>query len=375
ELCRTSGKTTSQIARDLGINSSMLNRWRREQVKYGERAFPGIGKQMRGTDLEEENRRLKKELAIAQEERDILKKAGGHLLQNAEMKYRFIREHTGTFRVETMCRVLKVSRTGYYRWLKRPVSQRRSQDEIIKENILNIYNKSRKTYGSPRIQKQLGREGIHCSKKRVERLMREVGVQAIQKRKFKVITDSRHNLAVAENILNREFTASIPNKRWVTDITYIPTEEGWLYLAAVMDLYSKRVTGYSMQKYLTRELVIEALQKAVTNRRPGRGLVIHSDRGSQYASSDYQQLLRQYGFICSMSRKGDCWDNSPMESFFKTLKTELVYHRRFKTRAEAKLEIFEYIEVFYNRFRLHSALGYETPEEFEKNYENLIKVA
>ncbi|WP_338826103.1 IS3 family transposase [Neomoorella thermoacetica] len=375
ELCRTSGKTTSQIARDLGINSSMLNRWRREQVKYGERAFPGIGKQMRGTDLEEENRRLKKELAIAEEERDILKKAGGHLLQNAEMKYRFIREHTGTFRVETMCRVLKVSRTGYYRWLKRPVSQRRSQDEIIKEKILNIYNKSRKTYGSPRIQKQLGREGIHCSKKRVERLMREAGVQAIQKRKFKVTTDSRHNLPVAENILNREFTASSPNKRWVTDITYIPTEEGWLYLAAVMDLYSKRIAGYSMQKYLTRELVIEALQKAVTNRRPGRGLVIHSDRGSQYASSDYQQLLRQYGFICSMSRKGDCWDNSPMESFFKTFKTELVYHRRFKTRAEAKLEIFEYIEVFYNRFRLHSALGYETPEEFEKNYENLIKVA
>ncbi|WXJ78250.1 IS3 family transposase ISCce3 [Moorella thermoacetica] len=291
------------------------------------------------------------------------------------MKYRFIREHTETFRVETMCRVLKVSRTGYYRWLKRPVSQRRSQDEIIKEKILNIYNKSRKTYGSPRIQKQLGREGIHCSKKRVERLMREAGVQAIQKRKFKVTTDSRHNLPVAENILNREFTASSPKKKWVTDITYIPTEEGWLYLAAVMDLYSKRIAGYSMQKYLTRELVIEALQKAVTNRRPGRGLVIHSDRGSQYASSDYQQLLRQYGFICSMSRKGDCWDNSPMESFFKTLKTELVYHRRFKTRAEAKLEIFEYIEVFYNRFRLHSALGYETPEEFEKNYENLIKVA
>ncbi|WP_406678369.1 IS3 family transposase [Moorella sp. ACPs] len=375
ELCRTSGKTTSQIARDLGINSSMLSRWQREQAKYGERAFPGIGKQMRGTDLEEENRRLKKELAIAQEERDILKKAGGHLLQNTEMKYRFIREHTGTFRVETMCRVLKVSRTGYYRWLKRPVSQRRIQDEIIKEQIVNIYNKSRKTYGSPRIHKQLGREGIHCGKKRVERLMREAGLQAIQKRQFKVTTDSKHNLPVAENILNREFTANSPNKRWVTDITYINTDEGWLYLAAVMDLHSKRIVGYSMQKYLTRELVIEALQKAVTNRRPGRGLVIHSDRGSQYASYDYQQLIRQYGFICSMSRKGDCWDNSPMESFFKTLKTEFVYHRRFKTRAEAKLEIFEYIEVFYNRLRLHSALGYETPEEFEKNYENLIKVA
>ncbi|PRR73066.1 IS3 family transposase ISCce3 [Moorella humiferrea] len=291
------------------------------------------------------------------------------------MKYRFIREHTGTFRVETMCRVLKVSRTGYYRWLKKPVSQRKIQDEIIKEKAEHIYNKSRKTYGSPRIHKQLGKEGIHCGKKRVERLMREAGIQAIQKRQFKVTTDSRHNLPVAENILNREFTASSPNKRWVTDITYIPTEEGWLYLAAVMDLYSRRIAGYSMQKYLTRELAIEALNNAVTNRRPGRGLIIHSDRGSQYASHDYQQLLQQYGFICSMSRKGDCWDNSPMESFFKTLKTELVYHRRFKTRAEARVEIFEYIEVFYNRFRLHSSLGYATPEEFEKNYENLRNVA
>ena len=291
------------------------------------------------------------------------------------MKYRFIREHTGTFRVETMCRVLKVSRTGYYCWLKRPVSQRRIQDEIVKEQIVNIYNKSRKTYGSPRIHKQLGREGIHCGKKRVERLMREAGIQAIQKRKFKVTTDSRHNLPVAENILNREFTANSPNASWVTDITYINTDEGWLYLAAVMDLHSKRIVGYSMKKYLTRELVIEALNMAITNRHPGRGLVIHSDRGSQYASYDYQRLLRQYGFICSMSSKGDCWDNSPMESFFKTLKTELVYHRHFKSRAEARVEIFEYIEVFYNRLRLHSALGYVTPEEFEKNYENLIKVA
>lgn len=240
---------------------------------------------------------------------------------------------------------------------------------------MNIYHKSRKTYGSPRIHKQLCKEGIHCSKKRVERLMQEAGIQAIQKRKFKVTTDSRHNLPVAENILNREFTASSPNTKWVADITYINTDEGWLYLATIMDLHSRRIAGYSMQKYLTRELVIEALQMAITNRRPGRGLVIHSDRGSQYASYDYQRLLQQYDFICSMSRKGDCWDNSPMESFFKTLKTELVYQRRFKARAEAKLEIFEYIEVFYNRFRLHSALGYKTPEEFEKNYENLIKVA
>lgn len=291
------------------------------------------------------------------------------------MIYRFIREHTGEFRVETMCRVLKVSRTAYYRWLKRPVSQHKKQDEIIKEQIMKIYNESRKTYGSPRIHRKLGKQGVYCGKKRVERLMREAGIQAIQKRKFRVTTDSKHNLPVAENILDRNFNASSTNMSWVSDITYINTDEGWLYLAAVMDLCSKRIVGYSMQKYLTRELVIEALNMAITNRHPGRGLIIHSDRGSQYASFDYQQLLRQHGFICSMSRKGDCWDNSPMESFFKTLKTELVYHRRYKSRSEAKLEIFEYIEVFYNRFRLHSALGYESPEEYEKNYEKQIKVA
>jgi transposase InsO family protein len=180
---------------------------------------------------------------------------------------------------------------------------------------------------------------------------------------------------VAENILDRNFSADGLNMSWLSDITYIKTDEGWLYLAAIMDLCSRRIVGYSMQKYLTRELVSEALNMAITNRHPGRGLLIHSDRGSQYASYDYQQLLWQHGFICSMSRKGNCWDNSPMESFFKTLKTEPVYHRHYKSRSEAKLEIFEYIEVFYNRFRMHSALDYENPAEFERNYESQSRVA
>jgi putative transposase len=291
------------------------------------------------------------------------------------MIYRFVRKHTEKFRVGKMCRVFKVSRTAYYRWLAKPVSQHKVQDKIIKEQIVKIYQESRKTYGSPRIHRKLGKQGIHCGKKRVERLMREAKIQAIQKHKFKVTTDSKHNLPVADNILNRNFDVSGPNICWTTDVTYIKTQEGWLYLAAVMDLYSKRIVGYSIQKFLTRELVIEALKMAIANRHPGRGLLTHSDRGSVYASHDYQQLLWQQGFICSMSRKGDCWDNSPMESFFKTLKTELVYHRHYKSRAEAKLEIFEYIEVFYNRIRLHSALGYESPADFEKNYENRTKVA
>ncbi len=281
------------------------------------------------------------------------------------MIYRFIREHTGEFRVETMCRVLKVSRTAFYCSLIRPVSQRRIQDEVIKDQILQIYRKSRRIYGSPRIYRKLGKQGVHCGKKRVERLMKEAGIRSIQKRKFKVTTDSKHNLPVAENILNRDFNASSTNTKWTSDITYVRTKEGWLYLAAIMDLCSKKIVGYSMQKYLSRELVIEALNMAIKNRRPGRGLIIHSDRGCQYASSDYQQQLWRHGIICSMSRKGNCWDNAPMESFFHTLKTELVYHRRYESRAEARSDIFEYIEVFYNRFRLHSAIGYESPENYE----------
>ncbi len=281
------------------------------------------------------------------------------------MIYRFIREHTGTFRVETMCRVLKVSRTAYYCSLIRPVSLHRIQDEVIKEQILKIYSKSHRIYGSPRIHRKLEKQGIHCGKKRVERLMKEAVIRSIQKRKFKVTTDSKHNLPVAENILNRDFSASGTNTKWTSDITYVRTKEGWLYLAAIMDLCSKRIVGYSMQKYLSRELVIEALSMAIKNRHPGRGLIIHSDRGCQYASSDYQQQLGRHGIICSMSRKGNCWDNAPMESFFHTLKTELVYHHRYKSRAEARNNIFEYIEVFYNRIRLHSAIGYESPENYE----------
>jgi putative transposase len=282
------------------------------------------------------------------------------------MIYRFIREHTGEFRVETMCRVLKVSRTAYYHCLIRSLSQHRVQDEFIKEHILKIYRQNRNTYGSPRIHKQLAKQGIHCSRKRVERLMKEAAIQGIHKRKFKVTTDSKHNLPVAENLLNRNFSADSPNMSWLSDITYISTNEGWLYLAAIMDIYSKRIVGWSMQKYLSRELVIEALNMAVKNRRPSRGLLLHSDRGCQYASSDYQKQLWRHGIICSMSRKGNCWDNAPMESFFHTLKTELVYSRHYETRAQARSDIFEYIEVFYNRFRLHSAIGYETPENYER---------
>lgn len=282
------------------------------------------------------------------------------------MIYRFIRENTVVFRVETMCRIFKISRSGYYKWLPRSISHRRKQDKNIKTEIKNIYQSSRGTYGSPRIHRQLGVQGIYCGKKRVERLMKESKIRAIQKRKFKVTTDSNHKFPVAENLLNRNFKPSGPNLSWVSDITYIRTKEGWLYLAVIMDLYSRKVVGWAMSNHINRELVIEALKMAARQRRPPKGLILHSDQGKQYASHDYQGWIKHYKMVCSMSRKGNCLDNSVVESFFHTLKTELIYHRRYETRNQARKDIFEYIEVFYNRVRLHSAIGYTNPENYEK---------
>lgn len=270
-----------------------------------------------------------------------------------------------------MCLVLEVSRAGYYRWCKRPLSKRKQQDSELKEKIAQIHQKSRGTYGSPRIYKELCQQGYRVGQNRVERLMREEGISAVHKRKYKVTTDSSHKLPVAENRLNREFTADRPNTSWVSDITYIPTAEGWLYLAVIMDLYSRKIIGWAMDKRITRELVLNALEMAILQRNPKRGLLLHSDRGSQYASYEYQALLWRKGIICSMSNKGNCWDNAVMESFFRTLKVELIYRATYDSRLEAQRDIFEYIEAFYNRKRLHSAIGYLSPE----NYENWRMVA
>lgn len=264
-----------------------------------------------------------------------------------------------------MCQVLEVSRSGYYKWLKRKPSTIKKENEILKTKIAEIYWQSRGTYGSPRIYEHLRNEGIKCNKKRVERLMKVLGLKAIQKRKFKVTTDSNHNLPVKNNILNRKFDVNEKNKVWVSDITYIPTHEGWLYLAVVIDLYSRKVVGWSMNKRMKKELVINATRMAIKNRKPDKGLIFHSDRGSQYASHDFQKLLWQNGFKSSMSRKGNCWDNAVAESFFGTLKTELIHNISYQTRRQARQDIFEYIEIFYNRFRMHSTLDYKSPEEYE----------
>jgi len=236
----------------------------------------------------------------------------------------------------------------------------------LKQKIKQIYQKSRKRYGSPRIFQQLLREGYVIGKKRVERLMCELTIQAVAKKKYKATTDSNHSKPLADNLLKRNFAPEKPNTSWVADITYIWTAEGWLYLATIMDLYSRKIIGWSLRERLTKELVIGALDMTLKQRNFSPDLLLHSDRGSQYASELYQLLLLKNGILCSMSGKGNCWDNAVMESFYRTLKVELIYQNKYQTRREAQRDIFEYIEIFYNRERLHSSLGYYTPEEYEQ---------
>jgi putative transposase len=282
------------------------------------------------------------------------------------MIFRFVSNNLSEFPIILMCRVLEVSRSGYYAWLKHPESKRDKDDKALSQEIFEIHQESFCTYGSPRVYRELKRRGKHIGEKRIVRLMRKDGLRAKTKRKFKVTTDSRHNFPVAANLLNREFTPEEPNQVWASDITYIWTAEGWLYLAVVMDLFSRTIVGWSMSERMTRELVIDAFVMATKRRNPPSGLLHHSDRGSQYASDDYQDILAKHGAICSMSRKGNCWDNAPVESFFGTLKREHVFHNRYLHRAQARQSIFVYIEQFYNRKRIHSALGYRTPSEMEQ---------
>jgi len=283
------------------------------------------------------------------------------------MIYPIIHKYRFRFPVEKMCQMLSISRSGYYAWAKRPESQRKIRNLELLEKIRKIHKVSRETYGSPRITHALKNEGIPCGKNRVAKLMSENRITARTKRKFKATTNSKHNYPVADNILNQDFSAAKPNQIWVADITYIPTDEGWLYLAAIVDLYQRKVVGWAMDSTMTKQLCIDALKQAIGRQKPPKGLIHHSDRGVQYASKEYRKALKNNGFTASMSRKGNCYDNACMESFFGTLKMELIYFTRFKTRAEARLAIFEYIEVFYNRIRLHSKLGYKSPVDFEKS--------
>ena len=264
-----------------------------------------------------------------------------------------------------MCSTLEVSRSGYYDWLVRGESAHAREDRRLLALIREEHAKGRETYGAVRIHEALKKRGETCGLRRVERVRREAGIRSIVSRKFKKTTDSDHAHRVAPNLLEQDFTVDAPNQTWVSDITYIWTEEGWLFLAATLDLYSRKIVGWAMSAFMPAELVGDALQMAIDRRSPERGLVHHSDRGVQYAAHLFQGLLLQHGITPSMSAKGNCYDNAAMESFFHTLKTELCDHEHYQTRQEARASVFEYIEVFYNRVRLHSTIEYCSPEEFE----------
>lgn len=284
------------------------------------------------------------------------------------MRYRFVDQNKHRYPVRVLCRVLQVSHSGYYAWRGRAESERSRTNRRLLVEIRAIHRASRRTYGSIRIKRELLKKGLTCSRNRVARLMRLHGIRAKQARKYKLTTDSNHTRPVAQNVLDRNFRTDHPNRVWVSDISYIRTRQGWLYLAVVLDLFSRRVVGWSMQSTADRELVLTALEMALRRRRPAGGLLHHSDRGSQYASKDYGKLLEKHGAVPSMSRKGDCWDNAVAESFLRTLKVECVYDYNFRTRREAKDVIFDYIESFYNTKRLHSTLDYVSPDEYENNY-------
>ena len=282
------------------------------------------------------------------------------------MKFAWIKEHRGEFPVGATCRVLGVSKAGYYASLDRPPSDRRRRREALAGKVRAVHEENRGVYGSPRVHRALVAQGEQVCENTVARVMKERGISARAKKKFVPrTTDSSHPHAAAPNVLGRKFDAPAPDRKWAADITYVPTDEGWLYVAAVVDLYSRKVVGWSMAEHMRAELVGDALKMALGMRSPPPGLLHHSDRGVQYACDDYQHLLRSNGVVCSMSGKGDCWDNAVMESFWATLKTELVHREKYATREQARASIFEYIEVFYNRQRLHSSLGYVSPESFE----------
>lgn len=285
------------------------------------------------------------------------------------MRFAWIREHRPGYPLAVMCAALEVTRGGYYAWehrLEQPMSERQRRREELAATIREAHADSRGTYGSPRVYQHLKSKGVDVCENTVAKVMRQEGIRSIVRRRFRVrTTDSCHKHPVAPNVLDRDFAAPAPDRKWAADITYVPTGQGWLYLAAVIDLCSRKVVGWAMADHLRAELCTEALDMALKRRRPDEGLIHHSDRGVQYACGDYRDLLRSQGIECSMSRRGDCYDNAVMESFFKTLKVELVYHERYETREQARRSIFEYLEVFYNRRRLHSSLGYVSPEQFE----------
>ena len=282
------------------------------------------------------------------------------------MRFRFIEENHTVVPTERLCKIMNVSSRGYRAYRSRPISQRQREDMVLLAHIREQHRLSLNSYGRPRMTEELKELGLKVGHRRVGRLMRQNDIAIVRTRKHKATTDSNHSFNIAPNLLNRNFAADRPNRKWVVDISYIWTREGWLYLAVVLELYSRRVIGWAVSNRMKRDLAIRALNMAIALRRPPKGCIHHSDRGSQYCSHDYQKLLRQHGFKVSMSGKGNCYDNAVMETFFKTIKAELIWRHSWQTRRAAEIAIFEYINGFYNPRRKHSALGWESPLAFER---------
>ncbi len=282
------------------------------------------------------------------------------------MRYRFIDTHKKTWPIRLMCQVMNVSSSGYYEWRRRPESAQELSNRKLDEEIREVYGEHKQRYGVPRVTEELKERGFKCSENRVARRMQKLGLTGIQAKKFKRTTDSNHDKPVAPDLIEQDFTALAPNQKWVSDLTYVWTDEGWWYLAVIMDLYSRAIIGWSMGKRMTQQLMCDALTMALFRRGFPRGVIIHSDRGSQYCSNAYQRLIKVAGLRCSMGRRATCYDNAAMESFFHTLKVELIHRERYLTRQDAKGAIFEYIETYYNRKRKHSAIGYKIPMLFEQ---------
>ncbi|MHB8829137.1 MAG: IS3 family transposase [Syntrophales bacterium] len=353
-----------EVSRRLSLPKSTLERWIRVSKKG---ALGQIGKGQRPlTELEQELARVKRELSLAKMERDILKKAAGVLCQRVAARYAVIKELRLIYPVLLLCRVLEVTKSGYYAWIRRPLSIRQKEEERLALEIRAAHNRTRQTDGPERLQRDLADNGIIVGVHRIKRIRKELGLRCCQKRRFKATTNSRHSLPVAENLLRQNFHTAAPNQVWLTDITYISTEEGWLYLAGHKDLFTGGIVGYAMAERMTKNLVIQSFLKALATKGPTTGLIHHSDRGSQYCAGEYASLLNRYGMRASMSRKGNCYDNAPMESFWGVLKNELIHHCRYATRQEAIRDITEYIEIFYNRQRKQARLGFLSPAAFER---------
>ncbi|SEK15256.1 putative transposase [Paraburkholderia tropica] len=284
------------------------------------------------------------------------------------MKYGVIEQMRQDYAVPPMCRLLSVSVSGFYAWRKRPASLRAQQEGRLEAQVRAAHERTRQTFGPQRLQRDLADHGVHIGVHRIRRLRAKLGLRCKQERKFKATTNSTHDLPVAPNLLDQNFSVSSPNQAWCGDITYIATDEGWLYLAGLKDLFSGEIVGYAMSERMTKQLVMQALFRAVASHRPPPGLIQHTDRGSQYCAHAYQKLVRQFGMQASMSRRGNCFDNAPIESFWGSLKNELVYHRKFATRDQARKEIAEYIEIFYNRQRTQERLGYLSPAAFTRRF-------